>query len=362
MNPPADVFDPYETLVKKTLDEFIPFKVDWELTYRCNLSCKHCYQSGPTGARELSTEEIFRTLDQLAAMGCLYITFTGGEIMLREDLFEICGYAREKGFALRLFTNGTLVDEAAAQKIRQLNPLTVEISLYAADAPLHERITGVKGSFERTLAALRLLGEHKVNRVVKCTFFQDNAGQFRALEEFSRSMNAPFTYSFTVIPRIDGTGGLEQLRLNEGQLNDILLPLAKKAADEGAPVDLAPGGVQCYEPLCAAGFNSLYISPYGEVFPCVVLRQSCGNVREQPLETIWRAPVFSRLRGIRFSDLSGCRTCGLAQSCDRCAGLAWMESGDVLAVSPNDCTLARVRRKIMEVGHGKEKEAAVQQA
>ena len=128
MDRQCDAPDRYEAIVRKTLDKCIPFKVDWEITYRCNLRCSHCYQTGASGEKELTTEEIYSALDELADLGCLYLTFTGGEILLREDLFDIAKYARKKEFAIRLFTNGTLIDEKVADKIKNLSPLSVEIS------------------------------------------------------------------------------------------------------------------------------------------------------------------------------------------------------------------------------------------
>ena len=123
MNQLCDALDPYDLLVKKTMDKFIPFKLDWELTYRCNLKCAHCYQTGLSYGEELSTKKIYSILDELASLGCLYITFTGGEILLRKDFLDIAQYARKKNFALRLFTNGTLIDPGTADKIKDFAPV-----------------------------------------------------------------------------------------------------------------------------------------------------------------------------------------------------------------------------------------------
>jgi len=150
-----DAPDRYEAIVRKTLDKCIPFKVDWEITYRCNLRCAHCYQTGTSGDKasgdkELTTEEIYSALDELADLACLYLTLTGGEILLRDDFFDIAKYARKKEFAIRLFTNGTLIDEKIADKIKILSPLSVEISLYGMDRLVHEDITKIPGSHEKT--------------------------------------------------------------------------------------------------------------------------------------------------------------------------------------------------------------------
>jgi radical SAM protein with 4Fe4S-binding SPASM domain len=342
MSRPDDNLDPYERIVKKTLDKFIPFKVDWEITYACNLNCRHCYQLAADKRRELSRAEAYSVLDQLADLGCLYITFSGGEILTRNDFFEIAGYAQRKGFAIRLFTNATLIDEEAADRIQRLNPLSVEISLYAADAAVHDGITGSSGSFEKSVNALELLKKRNLNTVVKCTFIKDNLSQFDGLKGFADSMGCRFTYSFTLIPKIDGTKDITGLRLEEGQAKELF------CAHPQIIRDIKEGGVYTYKPLCAAGFNSLYISPYGEVFPCVVLREDCGNLREASLKKIWHADFFRRLRSIEYKDLKQCAGCGLSHYCDRCAGLAWLEGGDLLGPSVNDCLLARARKFALE--------------
>ncbi|MCX5707987.1 MAG: radical SAM protein [Candidatus Omnitrophica bacterium] len=360
MNRQTEGSDLYEKIVERTVDKFIPFKADWELTYGCNLKCIHCYQSGPDSRQELSTQEAFSCLDQLAEMGCLYLTLTGGEVLTREDFFEIAGYAREKDFAIRIFTNATLLDEAGADKIKKLNPLSVEISLYSADQAVHESITGVLGSFARTVNAFRLLKERGVHTVVKTTFMKPNAGEFDGLQKFSREIDAPFTFTFTVIPTLDNSREVTRLRIPEAKLEEMFIP--RDWMFEG----VTEGGVRSFEPLCSAGFNSLYISPYGEVFPCVTLRQDCGNIRETELKDIWGSGFFRELRGISFKDLKGCADCQLAAYCDRCAGLAWLEDKDLYGPSRNDCTLARVRKMAMDKqersNHGKKEEEALSKA
>lgn len=348
--------DAYARIEQRTLDRFIPFKVDWELTYRCNERCIHCYQCGPSAEPELTAKEARAILDQLAAKGCLYLTFTGGEILLRDDFLEIAGYARKKGFALRLFTNGTLIDRAMALKIKAVNPLSVEISLYSTRRDVHERMTRLEGSFDKTTQAFRLLREEGVPVVLKCTVTRENCGEVKELRAFAETLGCGYSFSFTVIPRVDGSADILGLRLDERWLKDLL------GADPYFTKGISLGGVRNYKPLCAAGFNSLYISPYAEVFPCVCLRQSCGNLRKQRLDEIWRSEVLSRIRGITYDDLHTCVGCECASYCDRCMGLAWMESGDMLGVSPHDCALARVRREAVEARrrYGEEKEETVQ--
>ena len=252
----CDTPDRYDIIVRKTLDKFIPFKVDWEITYRCNLRCSHCYQTGPLGDKELTTEEIYYALDELMNLGCLYLTFTGGEIFLREDFFDIAKYARKKEFAIRLFTNGTLIDEKTADKIKELNPLSVEISLYGMDPEVHENITKIPGSYKKTINAFKFLRQRNINTVVKCTVMKDNVAEFDKLKDFARNTGAKFIFSLTVIPQIDGSKEVLKYRLSQEQLHALFQ--SRSWLIDG----ISEGGVHSYEPLCSAGINSLYISLY----------------------------------------------------------------------------------------------------
>jgi len=334
--------DHYDRILQKTIDRHIPFKVDWELTYRCNLRCRHCYQTGPTTEEELITQEVYSVLDQLAELGCLYITFSGGEMFLRDDFFDIVEYARKKDFALRLFTNGTFVDAVMTRKIKEIaQPVAVEISLYGMDASIHDGITGIPGSFAKTIQAFQCLKNQDVPTVVKTTIMKTNVSEFNKLRSFANANGFRFVFSLTVVPQIDGSKKILNNRLNYKEV-EALYDVQPWMKDE-----ITRGGVPVYKPLCAAAFNSLYISPYGEVFPCMLLRGEYSTIRELPLREIWHSSFFQQMRKIQFTDLSECSQCNIAHYCDRCAGLALLESNDLLGPSANDCILAQVRNNIV---------------
>jgi radical SAM protein with 4Fe4S-binding SPASM domain len=335
----SNVEDDYDRIVRKTIDACIPFKVDWEITHRCNLKCQHCYEERPAIVDELSTKEACAVIDQLAAMGALFLTFTGGEILLRKDFMEIATYARKKDFALRLFTNGTLIDKALAKEIKALDPLAVEISLYGMNPLVHDAITGVEGSYYRTIEAFYRLKREGVNTIVKTTVMNNNYAELSALKQFAESINARFVYSLTVVPQTTGTRNVTRYRLTEEQLERLY------AEDPSLTAGITEGGVQGYDPLCAAGVNSLYIAPNGDVFPCMLLLEKKGNVKDASVNDIWNMPYFQKLRGIRFEDLGACAACSAAAFCDRCAGLAALENNDLYGKSPHDCTIARIRKE-----------------
>ena len=144
----APANDPYETLLLRLKQEFVPLSVQWELTHKCNLDCIMCYNV-PLGKPELTTSECFDVLDQLASAGTLYLTLTGGEILSRRDLFEIGRRARSLGFSIDLKTNGTLITPDKADEIASLDPLRVDISLLGATDKTFDAIARSKNTLQQ---------------------------------------------------------------------------------------------------------------------------------------------------------------------------------------------------------------------
>jgi radical SAM protein with 4Fe4S-binding SPASM domain len=332
--------DPYSRVVKKTLEMLIPFTVHWELTYHCNLQCPHCYVVPQGSRKELSCGEIAAILDDLKERGTLYVIFSGGEILTRKDFFDIARYARKKGFALRLSTNGTLIDGQVADQIEQLNPLSVEISLYGSRPATHDRITASPGSFERSLRALKLLNDRSIRTTVKSLIMKPNAAEFQEMRKFARKIGSQFIYDTIVIPRLDGSMAPCGNRLGREELYSLLY---SEVQEKGNDWDSRGNDLSC-----SAGLNAISISPYGDVYPCMGFTESGGNLSKNSLSEILHSPIFSRMRSITLSELRECKGCELIQHCNRCPALAVMETGDLLGSSQADCLLAGVIRSIID--------------
>jgi len=333
--------NPYQRILQKTFDGRIPLTAHWELTYRCNLSCVHCYATDKTGRDELSAHEIRHGLDQLAEAGCLFLAFTGGEIFCREDLFEILEAARRNDFAMRLLTNGTLITPAAADRVAALNPLGVDISLYAMTPGVHDRITGTNGSHRRTAAAIRLLRDRGVRVTINVVLLKCNVAEFAALTDFAGSVGAELKFDYLLTPTDDGARPMTAHGLSEDEITEFVR--AHITVPESAPT--APDGD---EPLCGAGSNALCITPRGDVLPCLAVRESVGNLKRQSLKRIWESPRLAELRDARYCNLRECRRCELAAYCARCPGVALAECGSVLARSDSACLAARATKRALD--------------
>ncbi len=145
----------------------VPIQGTMDLTWRCNLACPHCYNRLPSDDRdamrtELTYEEHCRIMDELSDAGCLWLLFTGGECLLREDFRSIYLYAKQKGFLITIFTNGTLITPELADFLKDWPPLDIEITLYGRTRETYEKVTATPGSYDRCMAAIRLLMERNL--------------------------------------------------------------------------------------------------------------------------------------------------------------------------------------------------------
>ena len=151
-----------QSLHQRYFGERAPLEVSIEVTRRCPLECKHCYNNLPMGDlaarnRELSKEEHFQLLDQLVEVGAFWLLYSGGEIFARKDFLEIYTYAKQKGFLITLFTNGILINERIADYLLEFPPFAIEITLYGRTKKTYEALTGIPGSYERCLRGIELL-------------------------------------------------------------------------------------------------------------------------------------------------------------------------------------------------------------
>ncbi len=318
----------------------IPLSVQLDLTYRCNERCIHCYLDHEDHG-EMTTAEILGLLDQLAAAGVFFLNVSGGEIFIRPDLFTIIEHARKLQFSVKLKTNGVMIREAKARRIAALGVEAVQISLYSHDAATHDKITKLTGSFKRTVEGARLLREAGVKVIFANVLMQQNADHYKQVQALAAEMGIRYEVDATITPMMDGDRGIVALNMDGGRLAAIMHDTTL-LGDQAERLLAAPSGPnpldEAYKTLpCSAGHTACYVSPYGDVFPCVQFPFKVGNVREQAFIDIWKhSPQLNEVRAIRVSDLEGCSSCVHGSSCARCPGLAYLE-GNMRGPSIQDC-------------------------
>ena len=335
-----------------------PRLVFWEATAGCNLECRHCRRLEVAKAlskRDLTTEQAEHCLiDGLAAVGRPVLVCSGGEPLLRRDLFELAAYARDRGLPIALATNGTLIDEPLAERIVQVGFERVAVSLDGAEAATHDAFRQQAGAFDGAVRALRRLRARGMSLQVNTTVTLHNLLELDAIYERVISEGVEAWHVFMFVPVGCGLQIPEDQQLAAEQYEAVLRRLSEWAA-EGRLFVRATCAPQYYRILaqegtlqrfqrgskfatmtkgCLAGTGICFISHTGEVFPCGYLPVSSGNVARTPFADIWnRSAVFEALRDP--DRLEGkCGACEFKRVCSGCRARAYAATGNYLTEEP----------------------------
>jgi Fe-coproporphyrin III synthase len=345
--------------------------VFWNVTDRCNLSCTHCYsKSGPgcTIEGELTTAEALKVIDDLAEMAVPLILFTGGEPLLREDIWDLARHAGNRGLKMALSTNGTLITPHIARRIKESGIEYAGISLDGAKAWTHDRFRNFPGAFEQTIKAFAACREAGLRCGVRVTLTKENCHELEALVDLSISLGASRFCLYWLVPTGRGSDSYARLQLDQDEVTgalDLLYRKAKEtdpAAMEFLTVDAPQDAIHLLASMekdgsedladargllgslkggCSAGTRVANIDTRGNVYPCQFARSPeflAGNIRDQPFSRIWsdgENPVLSRFRekDARFTG-----RCGICRYRDLCGGgcrvRAHAVEGDFMAEDP----------------------------
>jgi len=325
----------------RALEQGIPLAVQFDLTYRCNERCIHCYLDHDDHG-ELSTAEVKDILDQLSSAGTLFLIFSGGELLLRRDFFDLLAYARARLFDVKLKTNAILLGEREAALIHELGVRQVQVSIYSHRADVHDAITKVPGSLARSIAAIQFLKSRGLRVLVANVLMRQNAADYPGVRALAASLGVECSIDPTITPKMDGDTSVVSLRMAAPQLLQVFTD--RSLVGEGFCTTPAPVDTETLDALpCSAGHTACYISPYGDIYPCVQFPLPSGNLRSQRFEEIWNdSAQLHEVRGIRMHDLPTCSSCNLVSNCTRCPGLAYME-GNMRGPSSADCEKSILR-------------------
>ena len=332
--------------------------IAWEITRQCNLSCVHCRASAQTGRDpdELTTEECLRLLDDIASFSQPVIILTGGEPLLREDVFEIAHYGSEKGLRLVMAVNGTLVDEDTARNMQDAGIQRISVSIDGATPETHDRFRKVPGAFDAALQGIRSAKKVGLEFQINTTITRQNSHELPAILDLAIDLGAAALHVFLLVPAGRGrqlkdqqvtaheyeeilTWFYEQKERSPLHLKATCAPqfyriLRQKAKKEGRSVTYQNFGLDATTRGCLGGVSFCFISNVGQVQPCGFLELNCGNVRESTLKDIWaHSLVFRELRD--FSNYKGrCGQCEYRKVCGGCRARAYEMSGDFLEEEP----------------------------
>jgi radical SAM protein with 4Fe4S-binding SPASM domain len=335
---------------EKALALRIPLSVHLDLTYRCNERCVHCYLDHDDHG-EMTTAEIFGILEQLAEAGTFFLTLSGGEVLMRRDFFAIVERARQLTFNVKVKTNGVMIRETEARRLRELAVEQIQISLYSHRPEVHDAITKLPGSLRRTVDCIRFLKQQGLKVSIANVLMRSNFADQQGVFALARELGVHYTLDPTITPKMDGDRSVVGLNIASSELQQIFRnPDVVGDIDEFCAPPPPPGDDILNGYPCSAGHTSCYISPYGDIFPCVSFPLPSGNLRTQRFSDIWnRSSQLEQVRSIRARDLPTCSTCAHVGTCTRCPGLAWME-GSMTGPSSADCEKSFRRTGIPTAG------------
>ena len=342
-----------------------PYVVSWNLTYRCNLACEHCYlDAGPkplvgtenfADRSELGTEECFRVIDEIAAFApeCLTI-LTGGEPLLRRDILEIVQRAAERGLWVVVGTNGVRITENVARRLAEAGARGLSLSLDALDPDRHDRFRMVRGAWQNTVDGAEILSRTGLPFIVQTTAGSHNLGELEAIADFAHDRLAAKVWNlYFLVPT--GRGQFVS-DMTPAQYDEVLASLYRiqrkydrrmlvnakcaphyiKTVLENAHSETDPK-IRTYSGGaggCPAGTHYMGIRPNGDVTPCPYLPVFAGNLRRAALTDLWTSSeVFAGIR--RRSSLGGrCGPCEMNAHCGGCRARAYGMTGDLMAEDP----------------------------
>jgi AdoMet-dependent heme synthase len=341
--------------------EFQPKWIAWEITRRCNLNCVHCRSSSKqeiSGHPDFSFDQAKAIIDDIASYANPVLVLSGGEPLLRPDVFDIAGYGTGKGFRMCLATNGTLVNDAICQEIKASGIKMVSLSLDGAKAATHDNFRNQVGAFDGTMNAVRLFKEHSIPFLINSSFTVRNRLEIPDIYRLVKSLGATAWYMFMIVPTGRGEDIVGELIPEtvydeillwhyqvEKEENELLMRptcaphyyrlVRQKAKEEGEKftrrnLQFSTGGSKG----CLAGQLICLIDVDGEVLPCSYFPKSAGNIIKTPFKTIWeKSELFLQLRDFKgYKD--NCGKCEYNGVCGGCRARAYAMTGDYLAQEP----------------------------
>lgn len=334
----------YEEILEIAARDRIPISAMIELTHRCVFRCRHCHvwPRADVG-RELSTETWLRILGEMSAAGTLFLTFSGGEPFLRDDLFTLVDHAVRLGTFVTVFTNGFLLTPDDASRLASAGVGTVEISFYSNRPDVFDRVTGIPGSFDRVVENLRHLRKAKVPVNLKTPVMRSNYRTLPETFDWAADQGFPFRADFALFPDDSPTACNREEFLDEAEFEEAL--------GLAAAFQLMPSCTRAEpsDPICLAGHRYCAVDPEGQLYMCTLIPLPAGDLTQAPFKEVWRrSPVLDHFRRLDHRSRPTCLECDLVEFCSRCPALFYRTGGGLTGVTDAVCREARVRARLAQ--------------
>ena len=330
----------------------------WETTRSCNLTCKHCRASAENGPYpgELDTKAAFKLLDEIRELGQPIIILTGGEPLMREDIFEITAYGHSLGLRMTMAPNGTMMTPENTKKMVESGIMRISLSLDGATEEFHDTFRGVPGAYQGVMDAIEMAKAEGLEFQINTTITKDNLDQIPAILAKAEELGAVAHHIFLLVPTGRGkyiadsaidakeyeetlNWFYDQRKKTKLQLKATCAPhyyriLRQRAKEDGEKVSFETHGLDAVTRGCLGGIGFCFVSHTGTVQPCGFLHTDCGDVTKDSFADIWReSQVFKELRD--YSLLEGkCGPCEYNKVCGGCRARAYEATGSYLKEEP----------------------------
>jgi len=322
-------------------------KAQLELTYRCNLRCRHCYTDPYNDKtyfpRELTLSEILHLLDEMRDAGIIWLNLTGGDILMHPDFFDIYAAASRRGLLLQLYTNGTLFTRAVIERLQADPPLSIDISCHSVNEARFDWFTQVPGSYRAFMRGIDLLRESGLPFSLKTKLMSWNKEEMNDLRRFTESLGRPFGYTTALSPRLNGDCSSLAYRLSPQDLRTLEQPDGSNREEDLCSRDQVlarPETDRLFR--CGCGTDTIHINAWGELGTCTLQYESRVSLRKASLREAIQT-VFAAVHASRYQSDSPCRSCSLHELCDKQPTQARWEFGHPEAPIPHACDVALIR-------------------
>lgn len=338
---------------EKWVKQRLPYSVLFELTARCNMNCVHCYLQNVHDTKELSYDKIIEIIDILYEKGIVFLTFTGGEILLRKDFVDIYLYAKKKGFLVELFTNGYLFDDKIIDALAEYPPLLVDISLYGASENTYRKVTGLQNAFARVIQNCKKLKKVGIRVSLKSPIIDLTYPEIKDMQMLADKLQIPFVYTFEICNTIDRQDmpKMHQISLNkalEYEFANHYKQIQTEGRKSKSNYDEIINELRTNEKVysCNVAVNSFVVDYNGKMCPCMKLRHRGIKLEKNNYEKIWSD--FKKYSAQIATMDYKCKGCEALYYCDVCPAEMDFLYNDPEYRPENACKCAYIRKAFYE--------------
>lgn len=349
----------FETSTQEFFDEYFKSEpqltnLHIEITSECNERCVHCYIPHENKVNNIEPDLFSNILDQCIKMNLLHLTLSGGEPMMHKNFIDFLKKCNEYNFSVNVLSNLTLLNKTIIEEMKRNALLSVQVSLYSMDADIHDAITQVKGSFEKTKNAIIRLRENDIPLQISCPIMKQNIYCYNDVIEWGKAHNINVGSDYVIIARYNHT---TQNLSNRLSINDVKEVINQRIFNEPQYLEVIEKEAEQKKNMnpddfvCSVCHSSICIAENGNVYPCAGWQDYVvGNVNETSLNDIWNNSIkVQYLRSLHRRDFPKCIQCTEKEFCTMCMVRNANEHplGDPLAVNEYFCNIAKLNKKMV---------------